>query len=83
MSVSAKTALTRWLLKHGHVIDRDAAVQVYKSKKGFVVIFDWAFDGKRSVRLSFSGVTPEERNEAMLNWLNGSYLPKSKRSKAS
>lgn len=71
----AISALTRWLIRHGGIIDKDAAVSVTQAKSGHVITFDWAYDAKRSVRLSFSGVTPDERNEAMIAWLNGEFLP--------
>lgn len=69
-------ALTRWLIRHGGLIDKDASVQVTTAKAGHVITFDWSYDGTRSVRLSFSGVTEAERNEAMIAWLNGEFLPK-------
>lgn len=72
----ALCALTRWLIKNGSLIDKDAAVSVHTAQRGQVITFDWAYDGKRSVRLSFSAVTAEERNEAMIAWLNGDFLQK-------
>ena len=73
MSVRAKavSSLLRWLLRHGAMIDRDAAVSVSNADAGAVITFSWSYDGKRSVRLSFHGVTQPERNEAMIAWLNG------------
>lgn len=78
MSARAKTpsALTRWLIRHGAIIDRHASVSVSQAKAGAVITFDFSYDGRRSVRISFSAVTEEERNEAMIAWLNGEFLTK-------
>lgn len=69
-------ALTRWLRANGAGIDRDAAVAFHQTGSGQSLTFSWSYDGKRCVRLTFSGIKPEERNEAMIAWLNGDFLPK-------
>lgn len=76
MTARAKSGLLEWLKLHGGMIDRDAAVSVVKGKQGHIVTFSWTYDRKRAVRISFSGVSAEERNIAMIAWLNGEFLPK-------
>jgi hypothetical protein len=71
MSARPRKKLIDFLRAHAAFIDRDAAIAIQPTKNGLVVTFTWAFDGKRDVRLSFSGVTPDERAEAMIAWLNG------------
>jgi hypothetical protein len=40
--------LTKWLMRHGALIDKDASVQVTQAKGGGVITFDWAYDKDRS-----------------------------------
>lgn len=67
--------LIDWLRAHGAIIDPDASVSVTQAKSGQVITFSFTYDGKRVVRLTFSGVTAAERNVAMIAWLNGELVP--------
>lgn len=71
-----KPRLIDWLQANGSIIGRDAAVSVSKSKAGHVITFTWSYDGRRDLRLTFSGVTPEERKDSLIAWLNGDFLPR-------
>lgn len=73
MSPRAKPKLLDWLTRNGALIDRDAAVSIIPAKSGLTITFTWSFDGKRDLRLTFSGVTPDERKVAMIAWLNGEF----------
>ncbi len=69
----AKPRLIDWLRAHPGLIDRDSAVAITNAKSGQVITFTWSYDGRRDLRLTFSGVTADERNEAMVAWLNGAF----------
>jgi hypothetical protein len=71
-----KKGLSDWLKVNGWLIDPDAEIAIAHGKAGHIVTFSWSYDGRRPVRISFSGVTAEERKTAMVGWLNGDYSRK-------
>lgn len=76
MKPARKSGLVEWLGANGAMIDRDAEVSITQAKSGHVITFTWSYDGRRALRLTFSGMTAEERKVAMVGYLNGDFLPK-------